>query len=262
MADRNSTSYMFFFAGAVCLFCSVFVATSAVALKPKQQANKIVDRQTKVLSVAGLIRDGEQLSAAQVAERFEKNIVPKVIDLKTGAYAEGVDATSFDMRKAASDPATSEPAPEGNPAKVMRLPNQALVYQVVADDKVQNLILPVHGKGLWSTLYGFLALEEDAQTVSGIVFYEHAETPGLGGEVDNPRWRAVWKGRKVFGEDGKPKISVIKGPAGSASSDPYRVDGLSGATITSRGVSDLVQFWMGESGFQPYLTRFKAQEGA
>ena len=136
------------------------------------------------------------------------------------------------------------------------------MYQVVKDDKIESLILPMHGKGLWSTLYGFLAVESDAQTVSGIVFYEHAETPGLGGEVDNPRWRSTWKGRKVYGDDGQPKIEVIKGAAGSASSDPFHVDGLSGATITSRGVSYLVQFWMGDDGFKPYLTRFKTQEGA
>lgn len=262
MADRNSTSYMFLFAGAVCLVCSVFVASSAVALKPQQEANKRTDRQQKVLSVAGLVKPGEKLSADQVAERFEANIVPKVIDLKTGEYAEGIDANGYDMRKAAADPATSTEAPEGNPAKVMRLPEYAVIYHVVKDDEVENLILPVHGKGLWSTLYGFLALEADAQTVAGIVFYEHAETPGLGGEVDNPRWRSVWKGRKVYGDDGAPEISVIKGPAGPASSDPYHIDGLSGATITSRGVSYLVQFWMGQDGFKPYIERFRAQEGA
>lgn len=262
MADRNSTSYMFFFAGAVCLVCSIFVASSAVALKPKQDANKLIDRQKKVLSVAGLIRAGEKLSPEVVAERFEANIVSKVIDLETGEYVDDIDAASYDMRKASADPSTSTAAPEGNPAKVMRLPNNALVYQVLRDGKVANLILPMHGKGLWSTLYGFLAVESDAQTVSGIVFYEHAETPGLGGEVDNPRWRSAWRGRKIYGDDGQPKISVIKGAAGSASADPYHVDGLSGATITSRGVSYLVQFWMGDDGFKPYLDRFKTQEGA
>jgi len=262
MADRNSTSYMFFFAGAVCLVCSIFVASSAVALKPKQDANKVVDRQKKVLSVAGLIRAGEELGPDVVAERFEENIVTKVINLDTGEYVDDVDPATYDMRKAAVDPATSVAAPAGNPAKVLRIPNHALVYHVMRDGAVDNLILPMHGKGLWSTLYGFLAVESDAQTVSGIVFYEHAETPGLGGEVDNPRWRSSWKGRKIYGEDGQPKISVIKGAAGSASSDPFRVDGLSGATITSRGVSYLVQFWMGDDGFKPYLDRFTAQGGA
>ena len=250
---------MFLFAGAVCLVCSVFVASSAVALKPQQEANKRTDRQQKVLSVAGLVKPGEKLSADQVAERFEANIVPKVIDLKTGEYAEGIDANGYDMRKAAADPATSTEAPEGNPAKVMRLPEYAVIYHVVKDDEVENLILPVHGKGLWSTLYGFIALERDTNTIAGITFYEHGETPGLGGEVENPSWQALWPGRKAFDGAWAPKINVKKGAAGSVSEDPHNVDGLSGATITGRGVGYLVQFWLDQDRFGSYLANFRNQ---
>jgi Na+-transporting NADH:ubiquinone oxidoreductase subunit C len=119
------------------------------------------------------------------------------------------------------------------------------------------VVIPVEGKGLWSTLYGFLALDKDVNTIKGLTFYQHAETPGLGGEVDNPKWKALWPGRKAFGDDGQPKIAVIKGQAGPVAEDPYQVDGLSGATITARGVSHLVQFWLGTNGFGPYLKQFK-----
>jgi len=119
------------------------------------------------------------------------------------------------------------------------------------------VVLPVEGKGLWSTLYGFLALDKDVNTIKGLTFYQHGETPGLGGEVDNPKWKALWPGRKAFGDDGQPKIAVIKGQAGPVAEDPYQVDGLSGATITARGVSHLVQFWLGTHGFGPYLKQFK-----
>ncbi|MGB6994669.1 MAG: NADH:ubiquinone reductase (Na(+)-transporting) subunit C [Thermoanaerobaculia bacterium] len=148
-----------------------------------------------------------------------------------------------------------------NPALVKRLPAHALVYEVQSKEgELEMLILPVEGYGLWSTLYGFIALDADLDTVRGITFYEHKETPGLGGEVDNPGWKARWDGRKVYGQDGLPRIEVIKGQAGPADEDPYRVDGLSGATLTSRGVTNLVQFWMSESGFGPLLDRLGSRE--
>jgi Na+-transporting NADH:ubiquinone oxidoreductase subunit C len=116
--------------------------------------------------------------------------------------------------------------------------------------------------GLWSTLYGYLALEPDARTIQGLTFYKHGETPGLGGEVDNPRWKALWPGRLASDEDGTPKIAVVKGRAGSVSEDPYHVDGLSGATITSNGVTNLMHFWLGKNGFGPYLDKQRAQGGS
>jgi Na+-transporting NADH:ubiquinone oxidoreductase subunit C len=122
------------------------------------------------------------------------------------------------------------------------------------------LVLPVEGKGLWSTLYGFLALDADLNTIRGLTFYQHGETPGLGGEVDNRTWKALWPGRKAYKDD-VPVIAVVRGRAGPPSEDPYKVDGLSGATITSRGVTHLVQFWLGENGFEPYIDRLR-KEGA
>jgi Na+-transporting NADH:ubiquinone oxidoreductase subunit C len=260
MAKQHSTAYIFMFATGVCMFFSVFVSAAAVGFKDMQEANKLIDRQAKVLSVAGLVRDDEEVSPAEIGERFEANIVPRVVELTSGAYAEDIAASGFDQRKAAKDPATSAQAP-ANDAKVLRVPKHGLVYEVMDRGEVSKLIIPVEGKGLWSTLYGFVALEADTRTVAGITFYEHAETPGLGGEVDNPSWKALWKGRKALDEQWKPTIAVIKGAAGPASEDPYRVDGLSGATITSRGVGGLVQFWLGEHGFGPYLEQFRARGG-
>ncbi|MEL6182139.1 MAG: Na(+)-translocating NADH-quinone reductase subunit C [Myxococcota bacterium] len=259
---RRSTAYIIGFAAAVCMVCSVIVSGAAVSLKDRQEANKVLDRQKKVLGVAGLMKEGEQLSADQVSTRFKERIVARVVDLKTGEYADGVDAAAFDQRKARNDPATSIQAP-ANKAKVLRVPNQALVYQLMEGEAVKLLILPIEGKGLWSTLYGYMAIETDLNTISGITFYEHAETPGLGGEVDNPRWKSLWPGRKIYGPDGQEiKIEVIKGQAGPVEADPHRVDGMAGATITSRGVTYLVRFWLGDNGFGPYLKKFKQGKGA
>lgn len=259
--NKDKTGYIIGFAGGVCLVCSVIVSGAAVALKPRQEANKVVDRQKKVLSVAGLVREDEVLTPTEVGERFETRIKPRIVELESGAYAdEAIDASSYDQRVASKDPGQSAEAPE-NLAKVQRIPEYALVYHVLdpKGKEVEKLILPIEGKGLWSTLYGYIALEPDTTTIAGITFYEHGETPGLGGEVDNPGWKAKWKGRKVYDEAWQPKIKVKKGAAGPASEDPYQVDGLSGATLTSNGVTYSLEFWLGESGFAPYLENVRKE---
>jgi Na+-transporting NADH:ubiquinone oxidoreductase subunit C len=248
------------FAAAVCVVCSIFVSSAAVLLKDRQEENKVLDRQSKVLSVAGLIKSDEKLTADQIRERFKSNIKAIVIERESGEPAADVDPSSFDQRQAKGDPARSTAAPP-NDAKVARLPNQLMAYELLSGKTVEALILPIEGKGLWSTLYGFLALNADARTIRGITFYEHGETPGLGGEIENPTWVALWPGRKAFDESWEPKISVKKGAAGPVESDPYQVDGLSGATITSRGVTSLVHFWLGDDGFGPFLENYRKEAG-
>jgi Na+-transporting NADH:ubiquinone oxidoreductase subunit C len=257
---QHSTGYIVGFAVAVCLVCALFVAGSAVGLKDRQDANILLDRQKRVLTVAGVMEEGERLSREEIASAFESNIQQKVINLKTGELQPEIDSASFDQQAAAKDPETSYPAPE-NAAKVRRLPNDALVFDVVEGDELKALILPIEGYGLWGTLYGYIALAPDARTIVGITFYSHKETPGLGGEVDNPRWKARWPGRLAFNDRGKPAIAVKKGLAGSVEEDPYNVDGMSGATITSRGVTSLVRFWLGDNGFGPYLASYRARAG-
>jgi Na+-transporting NADH:ubiquinone oxidoreductase subunit C len=257
---QHSTGYIVGFAVAVCLVCSLLVATSAVGLKDRQDANKLLDRQTKVLTVAGMMEEGADLSREEITSLFDTAIQQKLIDLKTGQPNDEIDVATFDQRAAAKDPGTSFEAPE-NDSKVRRLPNNALVFDVVDDGELKALILPIEGYGLWGTLYGYIALAPDARTVVGITFYEHKETPGLGGEVDNARWKALWPGRLAFDDRGNVAIAVKKGAAGPPAEDPYNVDGLSGATITSRGVTALLRFWLGENAFGPYLESYRAQAG-
>lgn len=259
---EHSRAYIIGFAAAVCVVCSIFVAGSAVGLHERQLANATLDRQTKVLDVAGLIEEGADVDAEAIGRIFEESIRSKIIDFTSGQYDESVDPETYDATRLALNPATSW-VPPANMAKVLRRPIQGLVYHVVGDDGgVSQVILPIEGKGLWSTLKGFLALDRDLQTIRGITYYSHKETPGLGGEVDNPKWKALWPGRKAFGEDGTPRISVVKGQAGPPSDDPYKVDGLSGATITSRGVTHMLDFWLGEHGYGPYINRIQDQGGA
>ena len=257
---QHSKGYIIGFSVAVCLVCSIIVSFSAVLLKDRQEINKTLKRQKKVLNVAGLLEEGAPAEAAKVNDLFEKNIKARIINLESGKYTK-TDPSTFDQRKNRNDPTLGKAAPK-NLAQVQRLPKEAVVYQVMDGDKVNLLILPIEGKGLWSTMYGYIALDKDTTSVKGITFYEHGETPGLGGEIDNPRWKALWKGRKAFDNKWNVKLEVMKGQALPASDKKgqFQVDGLSGATLTSRGVSHTIAFWLGKDGFGPYLKNFR--EGA
>jgi Na+-transporting NADH:ubiquinone oxidoreductase subunit C len=172
---QYSARYVVLFAVAVCAVCSVFVASSAVLLKERQEANKALDLQEKVLVVAGLMTLDEDIEDEEIRRRFEKHIQAQIVNLATGNLAEDVDAVTFDQREAASDENRSSLAPP-NRAKVHRVPDHARIFQVMTDGKLTGIILPIEGKGLWSTLYGFLALNPDGRTIDGITFYEHGET--------------------------------------------------------------------------------------
>jgi len=265
--QRNSTGYIVRFTIITCVACSMLVSSAAVFLSSRQKENALLDKQRNVLAVAGLVQPGEKLSAADVQKRFEERVEARVVDLATGDVAgedAGIDPATYDQRKAAADPATSVAA-EPNLAAVSRVPKYALVYEIYPSaerERPDLYVLPIEGLGLWGTLYGFLALEHDAETVRGLTYYNHKETPGLGGEVDNPLWKAKWPGRKAFDEAGHPAITVIKGSAGPAATDPHHVDGLSGATITGNGVTNMLRFWLGEQGFGPYLAKLRTEGSA
>ena len=259
---QPSTGYTVGFAAALCFVASVAVSGAAVVLKEKQEINKVLDRQEKVLGVAGLMEKGEKLSPDEIQSRFTENITPLLVALDSGdvveAASNGQSAAEYDQLKATKDPELSIATPD-NKAKVPRMAKLATVYCVkTADAGCDQHILPIEGKGLWSTMYGFLSVDSDANTIRGITFYQHGETPGLGGEIDNANWQSKWVGRKVYDDAGAVKIHVKKGVAGDAKSDPYAVDGLSGATLTSNGVTYSIDLWLGEQGFEGYLNNVKS----
>lgn len=256
MPRNYTTRYTILFAAGVCIFWSILVSTAAVTLKDRQEANKQFDKQRNILLATGIIAPGEELSRQQIVDKFNERIRAYVVELKSGEVQKDVDPKGFDQRFASSDAKQSTVAP-ANPAKVARVPNNALVYHVVEGDDIKSVVIPVQGMGLWSTLYGYLALDRDTTTIRGVAFYEHAETPGLGGEVENPKWTSIWKGRKAYDGDFKPVFATKKGGAGSVEEDPNHVDALTGATLTSNGVTNLIQFWLGDAGYGPYLKNFR-----
>ncbi|MFT6101836.1 MAG: Na+-transporting NADH:ubiquinone oxidoreductase subunit C [Granulosicoccus sp.] len=236
------------------------MSTAAVLLKPLQVANKQKDFKINILKAGGLYSQGIE-DGKSITEMFE-SVTTKLVDIETGKYTDEKDAQSYDQRKASKDPQLSVVlSTEDDLAKISNRVNIAKVYLVQNEQGLQKVILPVKGYGLWSTLYGFISLESDLNTVSGLVFYEHGETPGLGGEIDNPKWRALWHGKEVYGADQTVSLSVIKGAVNENTADPqHKVDGLSGATLTGKGVDNLVKFWMGSMGYAKYLTNLKEGE--
>ncbi|AMX02632.1 Na(+)-translocating NADH-quinone reductase subunit C [Microbulbifer thermotolerans] len=259
MANKDSVKGTLLVALALCIVCSVVVSTAAVMLKPAQQANAALDMKRNVLMAGGLIKD-PRTSASEVEKLFE-SVAIKYVDLKTGKFTDEAPAGGSG-RAAAKVPSASEKlSPEKDKAKLIRRENIKEVYLVEQGGELQKIILPVRGYGLWGTLYGFLALESDLNTVAGLGFYEHKETPGLGGEVDNPIWKAKWLGKKIYDANGNVAIDLVKGGVDLNSPNAeFQVDALSGATLTSNGVDNLLHFWLGSEGFGPFLKNLKAGE--
>ncbi len=239
---------------SLCFVCAILVSFAAVALRPLQIENKALDMKKNILDVAGLLDEDTDINQA-----FSSQIEEKLVDIETGDYVESMDVVAYDQRKAAKDPAQNILIESADDiASIKRKAKIAKVYLVKNGDTIVSIILPMHGYGLWSTMYGFLAVEADGQTVKSINFYDQAETPGLGGEVVNPSWRALWKGKKVYNDSGEVKLGLIKGVVDtSRPGAEYDVDGLAGATLTSLGVSNLVKYWMSNQGFSTYLDKVR-----
>ncbi len=247
-----------FVAISLCLVCSVMVSATAVVLRPLQEANQRLDRKRNILAAAEVFVDKAHIEAAfaQIETRF--------VDLATGEYVTDIDPAGYEQRAAARDPERSiEVAKARDIAGINRRAKIVPVYLVKNQRAKDIIILPVRGYGLWSTMYGYLALEADANTIAGIKFYDHAETPGLGGEIDNPDWQEDWKGKALFDAQGQLALRVVKGTVDpQAKTAKYQVDGLAGATLTSNGVTNMIRYWVGADGFGPYLDRLRQARGS
>jgi len=236
----------------LCLVCSLVVSAAAIYLRPMQEANKALDMKKNILDVAGLLQAGTDINST-----FAERIEIRIVDMSTGQFTDAVDSATYDQRAAAADPKQSEKLSKDiDVAGIGRRANYASVYLLKEGDELKQIILPMHAYGLWSTMYGFLSLQPDLNTVAGIKFYSHGETPGLGGEIDNPAWQARWVGKKIMDDSGQERLKVIKGAVTDSSPDAiYEIDGLSGATLTGNGVSNMLEFWLGDNGFGPFLAQ-------
>ena len=243
-------------ATVLCLVCSLMVAGTAVALRAKIEENKRLNRQRNVLIAAGLY-DMETNSAADIPKLFEQ---VRTIAVALPDHGDDDSASGRIVEMPAEVPVVPIPADlDSGGIKTRETVAEAYVISA-SEGRAAQIVLPIRGKGLWSTLRGYVSLQADVAAglpVGGITFYEHAETPGLGGEVDNRKWKEQWSGKQLFDEDWQPILVVTKP---DVASETYEVDGMSGATVTSVGVQNLVNYWLGPDGFGPFLERYRNGE--
>lgn len=253
--NKDSVARTFIVVFVLCLVCSIVVAGSAVGLKSTQQTQIMLDKQRNILDVAGLLTPS--MPANEIDAVYKKFIRAKMVDLKTGQMTDST--AKYDLNdELRSDETSIALSPEEDLAKIRRRANSAEIYLVQNEQgETSKIVLPVYGSGLWSVMYAFIAIDVDGITSEGITYYQHGETPGLGGEVDNPQWRKQWIGKKLFNKEGMPAIKIVR--SGSTDS-PYGIDGLSGATLTSNGIQHMFDFWLGDNGFGPFLKTVR--EGA
>lgn len=248
--DSNRSAFLVVL--VVAFVCAALVSTSVVLLRPIQVNNALLERSRNILQLTGW-ESATGDDAAMLAQF--RQLDARVVDIDAGAFDNGLDPYTFDQRRAASRDASSTAiAPEQDLANLGRRSRHAVVYLVWDGDELQRIILPIRGAGMWSMLYGFIALESDLNTIAAATFHEQAETPGLGDVITHESWLAKWSGRKAFDTRGEPAFRVGPGRIDPASSPGrHGVDGLTGATVTGDAVTNLVRYWLGPHGFQPLL---------
>jgi len=254
---KESAARPFYTVLVLALVCSALVAGSAVGLRPRQESNKRLDQKKNILRAAGLYHKGDNINALFAA------IEPRIVRLADGTLLPPGEMDPATLKQSSQDAAASEPlAGDDDIAGLTRLEKFAVIYLVRKRGAIEQVILPVRGKGLWSTMYGYVSLSRDFNTINGVTFYQHGETPGLGGEIENANWQTAWRGKKIYNQDGQPAFRVVKGKAApDGALAEHQVDGISGATLTMEGVTNLMQFWFGDSGFKPFIERFHAKGG-
>ncbi|MDO4450328.1 MAG: Na(+)-translocating NADH-quinone reductase subunit C [Moraxella sp.] len=261
MSAKNSNVTTIVTALVLCLVCSIAVSSVAVGLKPKQLANASLDLNKNILVAAGKFDPATDPSSV-VAERFADFEV-KFINLETGQFAtdeevSGLgDPNTYNVAKAARTPSLSTPLSE-DIASIGGKPKFSKAYITKdANGEIELLVLPIHGAGLWGQIYGLLTLDKDFNTIKGVNFYEHKETPGLGSRIVDEPFRSQWHDKKLYNDAGELIMGVTK----AGTHKEGQVDGISGATLTGRGVHNIVQFWLGENGYKPFLDNQRKAKG-
>ena len=232
----------------ICLVCSLVVSFAAVNLRDLQKENATNNQSIKILQAAKIYD-----SSIDVKIQFSK-LEMKYVDFNSGKILNSYEnfvIEDYDQLKSTRNPNLSTSLSASEDIAIIKNRENVGKFFIVRneDSSIDKLILPIRGYGLWGTLYGYMAIEEDFNTVAGLEFYDHKETPGLGAEVDNPKWKAIWPGKKIY-ENDEVKLAVMKGKVETDDANiDYKVDGLSGATLTSRGVTNMITYWFGESGY-------------
>jgi len=238
--------------------CSFFVSASVVLLRPIQLNNKLLERSGNVLALTGLLPAGGEVEDDRLLELF-KGLDARVVDIDAAKLDSEFDPYTFDARKAAADPELSDAVPPREDiASLGRRSRYQTVYLVWKDGALDRVVLPIRGAGMWSMLYGYIALEADFNTIAGVMFYEQNETPGLGDQITRPYWQDKWVGKQLYDDTGEMLFRIAEGQvAEGAPGADYEVDALTGATVTADAVTALMQYWFGPNGYEPLLAQLR-----
>lgn len=266
MLNKDSIANTFLVSLVLCVVCSLLVSGAAVSLRGRQEKNAEIDRQRNIIAAAGISeKDPSDLTGDEVQKLYEARVSRELLDISTGDYVKDPDPDYNPLEAVKKDDQNTDVEGPFNIGPRKR-EQKTWVYLVKGDDgEVEQVVLPVYGMGLWSILYGYVALDNDFRTIKGLTYYKHGETPGLGGEVENPMWKAKWVGKQIWAvdeprQDKNLKVGVSKGSPAPEMQE-YMVDGLSGATITSRGVDSMLKYWFSDNGFGPYIKKLASQQG-
>lgn len=240
------------------LVCSSLVSGAVVLLRPVQLNNQLLDRSRNIMALTGLLPADRAVDDEEMLELF-KSLDARIVDIDSGEFSDAVDPNTFDMRRAVNDAELGTAVPAGqDTAQLGRRSRYAPVYLVWDGQQLDRLILPVRGAGMWSMIYGYIALQPDFTTIAGMTFYEQNETPGLGDQITHSRWLSQWSGKQLFDDQGTTRFNVSEGKVEpGAVHAPFQVDGLTGATVTGNAVTDLVHYWFGPHGYKPFLDRLE-----
>jgi len=244
-------------ATGVALGCALMVSTAVYFLRPMQLAYADLERNRIIVEAAGLAPAGSDLSDRAVVALFV-DLQVRIVDLETDQFTDVVDQQLYDQRAASSDPELSVAIPDQlDLARLGRRARYVPVYLLMAGARIDRMVLPVHGQGMWSAIYGYLTLESDLNTIAGIRIYEHGETAGIGDRIQDPAWQAEWVGTRLYDDAGELRFQVQRNAA-----PPFGVDSISGASVTTDAVGDLVRYWLGEHGYAPLLARLRGAGAA
>lgn len=236
------------------IICSTLVAAAVVILRPIQLNNQLLERSRNIMQLTGLLAEDEAPDSKEMLALF-KSVDARIVEISEGRFNDSIDVRTFNQRRAANDPELGVAIPpELDLARLGRRSRFAPVYMVWDDEQLDRIILPVHGTGAWSMLFGYIAIEADLRTIAGMIFYEQNETPGIGDQITHAHWLEQWRGRRLFNDQGETvfRVSVDRVRPGSEAAR-YEVDALSGATITTNAVTNLIRYWFGPHGFAPFF---------
>jgi Na+-transporting NADH:ubiquinone oxidoreductase subunit C len=230
------------YAAILTVVCGGLLAFAAQSLKPRQDANVELERKQNILSTVMEIGEG-----VNIEQTYTSRVKELVIDYQ-GNVQEGVEASKVNIAK------EYKKKPEDRLLPVYEFRNEA------DPSKIDNVVLPVYGFGLWNDIWGFVALKSDMNTIQGVKFQHKGETPGLGARIESEEVQARYKGKSIFEAEALASVTMQKGEGVDYANSPHKVDGMSGATLTGKGVNNMLVDYL--TCYQNYIKRNQQKQSA